>query len=53
MNKTVSPKEVSGFALKIKTVTSNQYIAYVESNGFTVDQAKFDISKFKDKLNIG
>lgn len=53
MNKTVSPKEVSGFALKIKTVTSNQYIAYVESNGFTVDQAEFDISKFKDKLNIG
>ena len=31
MNKTVSPKEVGGFALKIKTVTSNQYIAYVES----------------------
>lgn len=53
MNKTVSPKEVGGFALKIKTVTSNQYIAYVESNGFTADQAEFDIGDFKDKLNIG
>jgi hypothetical protein len=53
MNKTVSPKEVGGFALKIKTVTSNQYIAYVESNGFTADQAEFDISDFKNKLNIG
>lgn len=53
MNKTVSPKEVGGFALKIKTVTSNQYIAYVESNGFTTDQAEFNIGDFKDKLNIG
>ena len=53
MNKTVSPKEVGGFALKIKTVTSNQYIAYVESNGFTADQVEFNIGDFKDKLNIG
>lgn len=53
MNKTVSSKEVGGFALKIKTVTSNQYIAYVESNGFTADQAEFDIGDFKNKLNIG
>lgn len=53
MNKTVSPKEVGGFALKIKTVTSNQYIAYIESNGFTADQAEFNIGNFKDKLNIG
>ena len=53
MNKTVSSKEVGGFALKIKTVTSNQYIAYVESNVFTTDQAEFNIGDFKDKLNIG
>ena len=56
-NKTVSDSEVIGFALKIKTIQSNNYIGYVETRidkGQPLPQpVTFDISSLKSVLNVG
>lgn len=55
MNRAVSKREVAGFYLKLKTLQSDKYLITLKSLKYDLENqiVYFDLSNFKDKLNIG
>ena len=55
MNRAVNKRDVAGFYLKMKTLQSDKYFITLKSNRYDLENqiVYFDLSNFKNKLNIG